>query len=130
MKTNPRELITQALIADQYIDDDVDDRVYQYNSVPDPVMKPYIVVKFGVESAEPGWRAGPTQRPIQVWVHDDPGDFSRIDRVLQRTKTVLQSLPNKDEFLELRFVDTSRDLDDTALGVITKYSTYQMTATV
>lgn len=62
---------------------------------------------------------------MQVWIHDEPGDYHRIDQMLQRIKVVFEAAEAEDEFLELRQIDRSPDFNDLGLNTIVKYATFQ-----
>lgn len=54
----------------------------------DTPPRPFAEIRFSMDS--PGM-AHITRRRLEVWVHDEYGDYSRIDRVIKRVKEVLES---------------------------------------
>lgn len=127
MASDLRAAVVQALLNDSSLQMIFGDRWYQFSAVPDepPPERPYGVVKMGIENPLADWRSGPTDRMFQTWFHDKPGDYSRIDFAVERSKTVLELLPNSGQFVECRFLDASQDLEDPALGTILRYCRYQ-----
>lgn len=125
MAIDLRELVPTTLLGDSVIRSLVVDRVYQFGTVPTSPARPYLVVKLGLQVPEPRWRGGPTERPFQVWAHDDVGDYNKIDLLLDRCKVLLPALPNTGDFLEIRFIDMTQDLDDLALGDILRYTRFR-----
>jgi hypothetical protein len=61
---------------------------------------------------------------VQVWVHDEPGDYYQIDQVLDRVREVLEATPAQDKFLEFRLLFKSSDLYDDLLKTIVRYSRF------
>ena len=61
---------------------------------------------------------------VQVWCHDEPGDYYRIDQVLDRVREVLEATPHQDDFLEIRLSFKSADLFDDLLKTIMRYSRF------
>lgn len=128
-----RKLVFRALREDQSLADRVGDRIYQAGSLSDDVpptsQTPYLVYKLGTEG-----RAGPsairaTTRSVEVWAHDQVGDYFVIDEILDRAKVVLEAVDNQGTFLEIRFTNKSPDLWDDVLKHIVRFSRFQATLT-
>lgn len=118
---------TYALSNDDLLRSIFGDRFYQFGSMEEGAKKPFIVLKFDRETPRRSWRTGPTDVPIQIWVHDTPGDYERIDMVIRRIRAIYALLPNKVGFFESRYFSTSVDLQDPELGTIVKVATFQWT---
>ncbi len=56
-----------------------------------PANRPFIVITFGAESPElnDGDRPSATSQRATVYVHDTPGDYLRIGRILRNVRTLL-----------------------------------------
>jgi hypothetical protein len=95
----------------------------------DPPVKPYAVLRQsllgGVGTMRTDSPTQPKAKYWQLWVHDEPGDFRRIDLALDAAERVFKSIPHQGNFLEMRFVETSEDLVDDELGDIVKFSRFQ-----
>lgn len=62
----------------------------------------------------------------QVWIHDSPADYARIDAAHDRIREIFknaQSVP--DGVLTTLHLERSRDFDDELLKTIFKYARYQ-----
>lgn len=130
-----RKVIFRALKGDPELHDLVGDRIFQRGSTPDGIppteVVPYIVYNLGQ-----GFNKGPSAlrartQSLQVWVHDEPGDYYRIDTILERAKVVLEAVDAGDPvgFLEIRHVETSQDLWDNLLKHLVRYSRLGATLT-
>jgi len=124
-----REAITQALIKEgTELSGLINDRVFQSSSLAIQAARPFVVAKLGVVNAA-GWRDGPTWRMGELWVHDEPGDYYTIDRIIELAKAAFHELKNEDNFLEARFVSVTPDLDDPELGTILRVARFQWALT-
>jgi hypothetical protein len=127
-----RKVVFRALRADPEITSLVGDRIWQRGSTPDgipPGETPYIVYHMGER-----FGAGPSalrasRQTVQVWVHDEPGDYYVIDQILARVKFVLEAVEagNPHGFLEIRFLQTGPDLWDDLVKQIVRFSRLQAT---
>lgn len=62
----------------------------------------------------------------QVWVHDRPADYTKIDAIQDRIRAIFkngQSVPDK--VLTTIHLERSRDFDDEILKTIFKYARFQ-----
>lgn len=66
----------------------------------------------------------------QIWANDDPGDYLRIDEILERCRQAMEGLAHHEDFLEARWVETGVDLKDDAMGTINRYIRFQITGTL
>ena len=127
-----RKVVFQALRSDPELSTLIGDRIWMRGSTVDGIPQtetPYIVYNFNGR-----FRTGPsalkaTRHTIQVWVHDDPGDYFRIDQILDRVRAALESVEagNPVGFLEIRFFETGPDIWDDLVKHIVRYSRLQAT---
>lgn len=95
---------------------------FQANAVETPQMRPFIVIRWDEKVRAFADRGTYT---VTVWVHDEPGDYGRIDKMLERIKFVLGNamhVPGSDDRI-LTCVDwsgDSADLYDDGWDTITK----------
>ena len=107
--------------ADATLDGLVGDRIYPSNTVFTVPPTPYMVYK--VSSLTPRI-ATALNTQLQVWAHDEPGDYTTIDDILARVKEVLESQGNSGDFLSAEWLDGSEDGFDDATGTIMRYDRY------
>lgn len=104
------------------------DATYQANAVETPQIRPFIVIRWEDRTRVFGTR-GFDQ--VTVWVHDEPGDYTRIDRMLERIKAVLQSaihVQGSDNRIltQVDWVGDSGDLYDDGWATITKNAGFRV----
>lgn len=130
-----RKIVFRALKADPELAELVGDRIYQRGStlegIPPTDTVPYIVYNLGLSFPKGPSALRARTQSLQVWVHDEPGDYFRIDQILTRVKVVLESIDagQEDGFLEIRFVEASQDLWDNLLKHLVRYSRHGATLT-
>lgn len=93
-----------------------------------PQLRPFIIYAFGVQRAEPRWR-GPRRQDLVVYVHDDVGDYLRIDSTLDLVDGILTSAPSTADgsgFIQCDFVERSQDFQDNELNTFYKFARYQV----
>lgn len=112
-----REKAVQSLITVDPIRGYIGDRVYQTGTMAIEKPRPFIIARFGLVN-DVAWRDGPTSQTVELWVHDEPGDYNRIDQIISLAKSAWHALPNEENFLESRFVSTTPDLQDPELSTI------------
>jgi hypothetical protein len=104
------------------------DRIYQRSAmefeVP-PSQRPFGVYHLDMEAPvfTPSALRART-RSVQVWVHDEPGDYHVIDQTLDRVRQVLEGAVHSGPFLEMRLTLRSPDLFDDLLKTIMRYSRF------
>lgn len=102
--------------------------VYQTNTVDNPEVKPFIVVRWETKTVS-FEKHGPQN--VAVWAHDDRGDYSRIDNILERVQDILigaeHILGTDGRILTCaRYNGTSDDLWDDGYQTITRYCTFSV----
>ena len=129
-----RKLVFQALRHDSELETFIGNRIYQRGSLidgipPDDNTLPYLVYHFSNEGGKGPSAIRATTRTVQVWAHDEVGDYFRIDAILDRVKIVLEAEEHRQHFMELRFAEKSPDLWDDLLKHLVRYSRFQAVLT-
>lgn len=89
-----------------------------------PKTRPFILHTLGMTTPS-GIRAIRAHNQyLTIWVHDDTGDYFRIDSIHARVKLVLEGLEPREQFYEMRMLDRSPDLSDLGLDTNVRYATY------
>ena len=127
-----RELIFEGITEDPVLNTfgfDAD-RVFTDHSVDTPQVRPFIVLRW--QNVALGL-AQVNQRILQVWVHDEPADYERIDETLKRLRTLLGSIEavridGGDAGLHtVLWEGDSDDLRDDEAGTITRWAQFRLT---
>lgn len=124
-----RKLVVDRLGGDPQITAEVGDRIIQRSGMQleVPEVKPFIVYHFGVGRATGPSALHARMDVAHIWVHDEHGDYYRIDKVLDRVKIVLESTPAQENFFEARWLEKSPDLEDPEMKTITRYCRVMLT---
>ena len=122
-----RKLIYEALMGWDPLHALVGERIYEASAVDAHTRKPFVTVRM--HTGFPVERSIGGRHYAQVWAHDEPGSYLRIDAILIECRKAIESMPNDLEqgFLEARWIETGVDLRDDRLETITRYSRYQLT---
>lgn len=104
-------------------------RVHQGESLtaaPKRERLPIAVYRIGNESPD-NIGAGATAHRVyfQVYIHDKPADYSRIDDLVVKVQNVFDLDGSVGEVVEIIYLETSRDLDDAFFGSIMRYVRFQ-----
>jgi hypothetical protein len=106
------------------------DSVFSDHSLDTPQVRPLMVLRW--QNVVVG--LGPVnQRILQVWVHDSPADYERIDGALRRLRTILGSIEAvrvgaSDSGLHtIVWEGDSDDLRDDEVGTITRWAQFRLT---
>jgi hypothetical protein len=96
-----------------------------------PSLVPFLIVDFGTEFIGP--YPGASEQEMDVFVHDEPGDFMRIDQVLTYVR---QALMGGEDVTTGRVAETngiavswdsdSRDLADDGYKTIYKFASFTL----
>ena len=120
-----RTWLYQTLSNDFTLQADLDNRFYQGESMDSStVEKPFLVYTIGNAtdeelSEEP---EGPERQFFQIYIHDEGADYTRIDRIVARVKTLLRNQSDKASgIINVIYLETSRDLDDSTMNTILRY---------
>jgi len=66
-----------------------EDAIVQADTLDSPTVRPFVVVRWLDE--QPGVGAV-TPRPFDLWVYDDPGDYTRCERIGVESLKILSDL--------------------------------------
>lgn len=132
-----RELIWNALRSDTVLNGlgvaADGSNIWQADAVDTLPSKPALVIRWGAaapgvgERTTAGWVGAGTQTMV-VWVHDEIGDFDRIDKIITRIRTVLSGLVAQQGVVAghtlicADWAGDSEDLRDDGYGTITRHS--------
>lgn len=94
-----------------------------------PAHFPFIEIKVG--SANRGPFPGAVERVSTIWVHDEPGDYSLIDAVIENVKTALSGVQREagtgeESGVCCRWIGDSQELADDGYHTITRNTSFQL----
>lgn len=98
---------------------------------PEALPRPFLIYGLGNCTAEgligddPADQ-DPERQFFTVWIHDVPADYMQIDNMIPLVKKLLtHSSSPQDRVLTIRWLETSQEFDDKALGTILRYIRFQ-----
>lgn len=108
----------------------VQDRIFQQGSVlTAQTVKPYLVFTMGNNTDE-GYSDLDSFRParqfFQVFIHDEVGDYARIDEIVKQLKQAFLAAPVSGDVCGVQYLETSADHDDPTLASIMRYVRFQL----
>lgn len=127
MTAGLRQTVYELITADQEVTDMVPAvRWYERGAVEDSPTKPFAVLVWLTTVPASGGRY---LHPLEVWVHDNRGDYSLIEATLQEVKRVLSGATqyagtNGVRLVQADFTGQSGDLDDPDRGTNVKNSSW------
>lgn len=99
-----------------------------------PRVRPFVALRFGAETPElsDGDRPSATSTRLTVYVHDDPGDYLRIARILGNVRSVFAGNATGMTGGGIMGVweGDSGDLSDDLYGTIMKYGEFRLVGKV
>lgn len=106
--------------------------VYSGGSIDTPPDEPFLTLRWGSTFKGVHQEAPSTEQILDIWVNDQPADYSRIDSMIQRIKRIMASLAgSKTEVGWITCVewtgDGVDDVDD-AYGTIVRTTSYRLIA--
>src|SRR5688572_886235 len=104
----------------------VEDRIWQATALEHvPELRPFIIYRFGMRTSSLRGDDDVTiySQPIQIFAHDNPGDYVQIEEILAVVKTLL--VPSQSP--TVTWLNDSEDFRDDDFGTIVKWSSYQLT---
>lgn len=122
---NWREWVYQTLLNDEELMDLVPvGSVFGAGAVGTrPESKPFVVIRMGPTQYNSFWSAA----NVQIWVHDEPGDYGRIDQIIDRCKSVLnRKTVDRLGGIVSEWTGDSTDLADDGYGTITRNTSYRL----
>jgi hypothetical protein len=93
------------------------------------IKKPFLVYNLGNRTTEDLSEEIPevSRQFLTIFLHDVPADYSQIDQMEMAVIHGLnQANSEQDAIITTRYLETSRDLDDQALGTIYRYVRLQL----
>lgn len=124
-----RQFIYDTLRLDSAVSAVVGNRIYQGESMDmAELVRPFLVYRLGNETNELFSEDAqmPHREFFQVYVHDNPADYMRIDDLCKLVRTSLVGGPYPDyKILRVNYLETSRDLDDSTMRTILRYIRFQ-----
>lgn len=114
----------------ELLDDIPEDRWFGSGSIVDTPARPFAEIRFGGVFRG----MGPVKRRrLEVWVHDEEGDYTRIDRIIAGLKRVLDGAEHvfyEDvELIYASWVSDSTDLYDDKYRTNTKSTGFDVIGT-
>lgn len=108
-----------------------DDRIKQLSSLDVAPEKPFMVYRLTGNGSGVTRRSPSKQVRLEVWVHDVPGSYTRIDDVLRavedKFKTVQHvSFRANESISQIDFDTRSPDLDDSGFRSICRMSSFTL----
>lgn len=104
------------------------DRIYQFGSVDDEPMKPFIIYRLAGRLDNLTSRRTIGRERVEVWVHDVPGSYALIEDTLSRIEdrflAVLHDSYGGQTISQIDYDSRSTDLDDSGFRSICKMSSF------
>ena len=105
-------------------------RIYERSSVPDAPLLPFCVLAWGGRSRV---ATGCYQSSLEIWVHDERGDYSLIDNALKIIEDILcsslQATVDDQRMAQADRPSTSPDLYDDTYRSSTRSAGYRLVGT-
>ena len=128
-----RQWLYDTLLNDPNLSAVVGDRIFQGESMTSAqITKPYLVYRLGNDTDENFGGEGrtdpqPHRTFFQVYIHDEPGDYDVIDNAVRLIKNAFRAVGGspEDGIMAVRYLETSRDMDDADLATILRYCRFQ-----
>lgn len=97
------------------------DDVWNIEAIDNPERrKPFLVIAWAENpTATASWSRA-RRRDLLVWAHDDSADYLRIDRILERVKSLLVGTVHRGGVSQVLFQGGSADLYDDGFRTITR----------
>lgn len=128
--SSARIIVFQALRTSNELAAIVEDRIGAASRFDKQSKRPLVAIRAHTDFPALG-RVG-RREYIQVWAHDDPGDYETIDNILVICRDAIEAVQSSvalGPFLEARWIETGVDLRDDVMESITRYSRFQVTFT-
>lgn len=126
-----RTLVMQAIIADATLNGlGITDESSFAVDVDTPQSRPFLQLRWGRNSI--GLDVV-TRRDLTIWVHDEPGDYGRIDSIIARLRALLPSLDGTgngtSRLMAAEWTGDSEDLADDGHRTITRTTGFLLVGT-
>lgn len=93
-------------------------------ATPPVAQRPFIVIRVGPKLRGPF--PGVHVHNAAIWVHDEPGDYGRIDTALEEIRAAIEGSVPEADGVAARWLGDSQELADDLLGTILRNTTYQL----
>lgn len=123
----------QRMVNDVSLNTDIGGRIYQDTSIREDestrqLVKPFIV--YRVWGLRPEFRGDDSDQHarevFQVFAHDIPGDYLRIDRILSKLHTLFADVRDQDTGAISEWLEMSEDFRDSDMHTIMRYCRIQV----
>lgn len=126
-----RQFVFETLKNDAVLRPLVAERVFQGESLNHSTqVKPFLVYRLGNDTSELLAEVDTTahRQFLQVYVHDEPADYSRIDQMCDGVRGAFRAVNGSgvEGIYTVTYLETSRDLDDPVLATIFRYVRFQL----
>lgn len=125
-----RDFVYSVMASSAGVSSLVGDRIFQQGSLLHAqTIKPYIVYTMGNatdEGMDDPDNFMPARQYFQIYIHDEVGDYSRIDQVVEELKKAFTTAMPEGNVCGIQYLETSRDLDDPTLESIMRYVRFQL----
>ena len=123
-----RALIMQAIINDPELNTlGIDDENAFAVDTDTPEYRPFLQLRWGRNNV--GLDVA-TRRDLTIWVHDEPGDYGRIDSIILRLRALLPSLEGSSNgqghLMAAEWTGDSEDLADDGHGTIARTTSFSL----
>lgn len=118
-----RQLVFDLLSGDVQLNDAVNGDIYQVNAYENVPPRPYIIFRLSTETPRQSFARSIN---LQVWIHDDEGDYSRIDDLLEQVKDILLAEEGTGDLFAFEWIDSSEDLWDDVSNTIFRYGRFEI----
>lgn len=99
--------------------------VWNVEAIDNPERgKPFIVTAWA-STPRPVFTAA-RSRELTVWAHDEGGDYSRIDAILERVRQILVGIVHQGGISQVEWSGASGDLYDDGFRTITRNSGFRV----
>jgi|SRR6185295_19206289 len=128
-----RELILQAVVNDPTINllGITDENAFAVD-VDTPEQRPFLQARWGAnEVALSKTEVG--RRTLTLWVHDEPGDYGRIDTIIFRLRSLIPTLEGESNglghLIAAEWSGDSEDLSDDGHRTIARWTSFSLVGT-
>jgi hypothetical protein len=119
-----RAKVYDTLRSDLVLQDLLEKEIYQKTGFEKEVptkARPFMLYELGEDSPVGPSALRARAATVTVWAHDVMGDFTQIDEILSQVKVALEAAEHEGEFLELRYLGRSPDMEDLDLKTNCRY---------
>lgn len=119
--------LTAALVTPEIVD-----AVYAAGAVPaNPSARPFIVIALGEETSDlqDGFQTAASSQASTLWIHDNPGSYGRIDRILKLVRSVIAGQVSEEGAIACVWQGDSGELSDDVYNTIVRTGSYRLVGT-